>query len=360
MDRVTLREAFKSIEDVTDEIFDAFEQPEVKVINKKKLNESKKSLKESIYTIEINGDIYCDEDGNSYRFNSNEEAQDFIDEHELEGATITRQYGFAKDESLDESEQLDEKLPKDLAKAYRTAGDSERIGFTGVGAKYKDYDRGGYVTLKNKDTRRNVKTDYENSQYTEITPEQALQAKKDGNISKLRILINGDLVQFRNDGYPLVGPELGYRDENIYKNKAGKEIRDTRRMPFNHLINIADKIYLTDEDEHAIGKGGQEFDYETRQLVDIPSDDVYNKRKANRIDIEDTGKHKEKFKSIYRTWANDNKEEIKDYKNKLVELDKKWEAGDISKNDYEKQKASLEQSLEYVTKRDRNASYGKI
>ena len=64
-----------------------------------KLNESKvvkgSTLKESIYTIEINNEIYCDEDGNSYRFNSSEEAQDFIDEHELEGATITRQYGFA-------------------------------------------------------------------------------------------------------------------------------------------------------------------------------------------------------------------------------------------------------------------------
>lgn len=57
---------------------------------------NKAAMKESVegdFTIEINNDIYCDEDGNAYHFNSPEEAQAFIEEHELENAEVTRQHG---------------------------------------------------------------------------------------------------------------------------------------------------------------------------------------------------------------------------------------------------------------------------
>lgn len=45
------------------------------------------------YTIEIEGSIYQDEDGNPYRFDTFEHAREFIEENELEGAEVTRQYG---------------------------------------------------------------------------------------------------------------------------------------------------------------------------------------------------------------------------------------------------------------------------
>jgi len=311
MDKVTLREAFKSIEDITDEIFDAFEQPEVKVINKKKLNESKKkNLKEGYIQLSM---------------------------------------PLSEEDDLDESNQLEEQLPPDLAKAYRQAPvESDKIGFTGVGAKEKKYDNRNSPYLSTKDTRRNVKTDYANSEYKEITPEEALQAKKDGNIGKLRILVNGKLIQYRNDGYPLVGPEI-YNKDKTYIKKNGEAIFDTRRMPFNHIVKIADKIYLTDEDEHSIGKGGQEFDYETRQWKDVEADSVYNRRQANQ-DIEDTGIHKKKEIPWRKSSMDNYKQDIKEYKDELAKLEQQWEAGDISKNEYEKKKAEYEKTIEKYTR----------
>ena len=44
------------------------------------------------FVIEFNGEIYCDDFGNSYTFSSYEEAQEFIEDRELDDAQIVRQY----------------------------------------------------------------------------------------------------------------------------------------------------------------------------------------------------------------------------------------------------------------------------
>lgn len=386
MEKMTLKEAFQSLEDIQDESWDYLTQVQGTLKNKQ-LNESLKEMYEPISSFkdftfidktnqgwEVKK-VYRDLDDDRmhiivYRPKRNDYAvglgyspedgtwnQGRYDFKTLEDAidSLKRDYNVedyvAKKESCKESEELNEKLPPDLAKAYRNAPvESDKIGFTGVGAKYKDY--GKYVELKRKSDdsiRRNVKTDYANSEYKEITSEEALQAKKDGNIGKLRILIDGNLVQYRNDGYPLVGPELGYRDERAYKKKNGEEVRDTKRIPFNYLITIADKIYLTDEDEHSIGKGGQQFNYETRNWEEVPGDDVYNRRQANQ-DIEDTGRHQEKQKSWWRDDTERYKEYVRKYQKQLDRLEQDYADGDISKNEYEKKKASLQSDIEYYTK----------
>jgi len=344
MDKVTLREAFKSIEDVTDEIFDVFEQPKVKVINKKKLNESKEKLLKESYEDLSDADLI--ELAQKYNIADDLNIGYALDDEEREDIICQLK---AKNESCKESQQLEEQLPPDLAKAYRQAPvEFDKIGFTGVGAKEKKYDNRNSPYLSTKDTRRNVKTDYANSEYKEITPEEALQAKKDGNIGKLRILVNGKLIQYRNDGYPLVGPEI-YNKDKTYIKKNGEAIFDTRRMPFNHIVKIADKIYLTDEDEHSIGKGGQEFDYETRQWKDVEADSVYNRRQSNQ-DIEDTGIHKKKEIPWRKSSMDNYKQDIKEYKDELAKLEQQWEAGDISKNEYEKKKAEYEKTIEKYTR----------
>jgi hypothetical protein len=53
------------------------------------------------FTIEIAGDIYTDDLGEPYHFNSYDEALGFIEEHKLENAEVTRQHGKAKYESLE-------------------------------------------------------------------------------------------------------------------------------------------------------------------------------------------------------------------------------------------------------------------
>lgn len=66
------------------------------------------SLKESQeeYTIEINNEIYQDENGEPYHFSSAEEAKSFIEDRELKNASITRQHGKAKyEEALEEEKE---------------------------------------------------------------------------------------------------------------------------------------------------------------------------------------------------------------------------------------------------------------
>jgi hypothetical protein len=60
---------------------------------------AKKKLKENYnneFTIEINNEIYCDDNGEAYHFDSYIDAQEFIEENELENASIVRQHGKAK------------------------------------------------------------------------------------------------------------------------------------------------------------------------------------------------------------------------------------------------------------------------
>ena len=224
------------------------------------------------------------------------------------------------DEELDE-EILDEKLPKDLAQAYRRA-DKYRVNFTG-------------------DDRRQSEVDYEKANYEEITPEQALQARKDGRIQDLRILKDGNLIVYRDDAYPLTGIEWVGKEDS-FTNRNGKEIRDTRLMPLSHVVKIADKIYLTDEKENrfAFGKwvdGDYVYDDPTQQA-----------RVQQRKDmIPDTGKHNKERKGSYGTpeyyekSAKEYESEIEEKEKELADLEAKWEAGDISRNAYQEKKDSL-------------------
>lgn len=49
-------------------------------------------MNEMKFVIEVNGEIYCDDFGNDYTFNSYEEAQEFIADCELDNAQVVRQY----------------------------------------------------------------------------------------------------------------------------------------------------------------------------------------------------------------------------------------------------------------------------
>lgn len=114
MDKVTLREAFKSMEEITDEIFDAFAQPEVKVVNKRKLNES---LKEDInYNKELR-DAYIALDDANIRFNVDKNVFGFYDTTDAEKAEeiLIDIFGddYVYNRGFDVVVYLDEYLSKD-------------------------------------------------------------------------------------------------------------------------------------------------------------------------------------------------------------------------------------------------------
>lgn len=115
---------------------------------------------------------------------------------------------------------LTEKIPSDLAKAYK----------------------------KNKRTVQNYNNiDFENADYTEISPEEAKKKFKEEPWS-IKLLIDGNLVDFRDNGYHSIENRVYVTDrDKMYVKKNGDVVNDTARMPIKHLFDIADKIYYTNE-----------------------------------------------------------------------------------------------------------------
>lgn len=128
---------------------------------------------------------------------------------------------------LAERYTLDEApIPRDLSKAYR-----------------------GRSSYKDEINRNNI--DLQHADYTEITPEEAVQIIRKGDPSTLRLIIEGDLVLIdgkygsQDDRY-----RIKYTDyDHWYYTKSGNAVKDTARFPVSHLVSIADKIYKTNEDQ---------------------------------------------------------------------------------------------------------------
>jgi len=123
-----------------------------------------------------------------------------------------------------------ENIPNDLVKAYKSSSTS----------KYADKPYQG---------RFGKDTDLFNSRYEEVSKEDAKSLYKQDPQS-IMLLIDGDLVGFRENGKPSLELRTKYVDSSKkYIKSTGKEINDTRKMPLSHLLNIADKIYKVDEVE---------------------------------------------------------------------------------------------------------------
>ena len=115
----------------------------------------------------------------------------------------------------------EEPIPSDLAKAYKSS-----------------YHHPGDVDLQN-------------SEYTEITPEEAIQIVRKGDPSSLRLIIEGQLI--------LIDGKYGsqndkYRNRYVhwdhhYVTKPRNRVTDTARFPIPHLVKIAEKIYKTNENQ---------------------------------------------------------------------------------------------------------------
>ena len=168
-------------------------------------------------------------------FKSKDEAQKYIDEHNLN------------------KEDLDEKLPKDLAKAYKNSDLSkygERLSDNpDLGKKEKSISQ-----LKDFENSNISPVDFENASYEEISKEDALKYAKPKTLWKLVLLFKtGNIVEairFDKKGKALNQVEL----YPYYKDKNGKITKLSTQMPINELINRASKIYLTDEQEHVNDK----------------------------------------------------------------------------------------------------------
>lgn len=152
----------------------------------------------------------------------------------------------------------EEPIPSDLAKAYKSS-----------------YHHPGDVDLQN-------------SEYIEITPEEAIQIVRKGDPSSLRLIIEGQLILIdgkygsQNDRYR----NRYVRRDHQYFTKTGNRVTDTARFPIPHLVKIADKIYKTNENQTpkdpnlmAQRSGNRHSDYDYDRLYDT----TFEKRGASII-----------------------------------------------------------------------------
>lgn len=225
--------------------------------------------------------------------------------------------------------KLEEKLPRDLARAYRRVTNWNYDGLLKKkGEDTSDVARRAAKHFPIKDLRRKTAIDFENSNYKDITNEDRAAIIKEYKKKKdqLRLLYNTDygheqtLMMWDKDGNFLTSPSELKND--VFKFRHG----DLSIYSFKDLVTAADKIYVTDENEHTrevpatptvdtmtpeqkadweiVNKGNQMTAYwgnnpykdknkTAANLLDTaaPALDTDYKNQLKGYDIPDTGKH---------------------------------------------------------------------
>lgn len=244
----------------------------------------------------------------------------------------------------DDFNRLQEKLPADLAKVY----DRNDL--------YKD--RTSHYKYND--------TDFEKAEYKEITPEEALELKKQGRITDIRAIVNGALIRYNSEGKSIADTDV--RWEQRYTTRTGNKVDNTRKMPFNYVMQIADKIYVTDEDSSKIDADKLKRRDETSDYSFVGGsnpdsywDSTYFGDTVRASGAEDTGRHLRGYDNKrydYKNYLDD----VKEYRERLRNLQSQYDAGDISRNEYEARKTSLQKIYDlamqnaYRTKPDKNTN----
>ena len=156
--------------------------------------------------------------------------------------------------NIDDSQILDEKLPKDLAKAYKNTEKSlyaDRL--SPATSDLSDQDK-QQVAAKLSDYNDNTNLspiDFEKASYQEITKDEAMKYAKPKKVWQL-VLVFGvkypKAIRFDKNGKALNSIEFDWNKG--YVTASGRQTFKSTQMPIKELIDRADKIYLTDEQDH--------------------------------------------------------------------------------------------------------------
>lgn len=275
-----------------------------------------------------------------------------------------------EEEVLEESvnNELNEKIPADLVKAYKntqhsrksTADPNNYMRLKRYGRRGNDryegehnywetpernFDEVNPQEVSDKDYFGNT-IDFENSEFIEITAQEALALKREKKASVVKAIVDEYCAEFNDEGICLNNFSL-YGDY-VYKTKTGKRINNVAEMPFSHIVAVAEKIYK-----------------EEAQYI---SDEKKLRRKQNRINrVPDTGDHEEEVKSRYDSIEYYEKENSKyqaridSCKAAIAELEAENQRGDLSPNAYAKKKAAYENDIKWYQRQidDNNAHINK-
>ena len=210
-------------------------------------------------------------------------------------------------EGLNESE-IEEAIPRELAQAYQKATSK-------IGGEYTRYGYGGISGRKNNANRR-VEVDFQNSDYTEITPAEALALKKQGRAEDVRAIFDGQLVTFNDKGWQSTGNYSAERswksDAEKYRKKSGKVVNKSNGLTFEEVVTKADKVYVVNEKPVDSNIWAQRAKNPESPFTEI-----------RRYDDNLLGQsHKRGRTKLLRSWETEDslKQEIADYKKRIQEL----------------------------------------
>ena len=237
-------------------------------------------------------------------------------------------------ESLNEAQELDERLPVDLARAYKRANYNDYADVM-VGRRSREYEFATGDPSKMTPKEVGPYIDYEAAEYTELTPEQAKKLPRN-RWKDLRMLDGADLIVLTPAG------------------KVNSRINDGISWNLRHhqtapeVFDYVDKIYLTNE------KSGDAF---------LSADQLSKRARAwngvtgrhftiNSPERE-VGKHEGDYKITKNNLPRDARyldsarQDLEYNQQKLAELEAKYAAGDMSPNEYKKTKERLLSNIEY-------------
>lgn len=196
---------------------------------------------------------------------------------------------------------LEEALPQDLISVYKQDKYGSKPLKRGIGAGSKP----GRAFSGFGDIRQNkiianpkpVKYDFNNSFAEEITPEQAISLKNQGQADTIQVIFDGQLITFNKEGKQVYIAQRRYRSpEELYKKSNGDLVEYSSKLTFNTIMSRADKIYKVsleepDEDLRAKRADNPESRYYSgkrtkKDLIGNPYDYNYSARSIDDLTLE--------------------------------------------------------------------------
>lgn len=240
MDKFFIQAAFKSLDEIDLEENKQIKQALVESRLKEKALRERKRKKYPLAKGEHLNTCAGDPNVNTAAFN-----------HAADVGASSPSTGLGED--IEGLKPLDEKLPKDLAKAYKRSPASLYAGRLSVN-KADPSEEGKHnmaAQLQDYRTSNLSPIDFENASYQEITEDEAMKYATPKKCWQLVLVFDEDhprVVRFDKNGKALNSFDLNWRDKYIAPN--GRETLRTTQMPLKELIKRATKIYLTDEQDH--------------------------------------------------------------------------------------------------------------
>lgn len=225
-------------------------------------------------------------------------------------------------EDIESLKPLDEKLPKDLAKAYKQSDASLYANRLSVNEEQpSEQDKHNMAAQLNDYKKSNLSPiDFENASYQEITKDEAMKYATPKKCWQLVLVFGEDTpraIRFDKNGKALNSFDLNWRDKYIAPN--GRETLRTTQMPLRELIKRATKIYLTDEQDHLNDKYFEKNKVTTDSLEQMISNNLpshlsdINKQENNLISANKTYLSKKQLEDRYKRDLARKEKDIKEY-----------------------------------------------